>query len=88
MKWVFRLRSERRESETERSYQTSKLDRFVEQLVVDDALLGVGRLPGQLDAGFRHLANLKLPRLARHCGEHRTVNLDSPFVYRKIVFEK
>lgn len=57
------------------SHQTAKLDRLVEQLVVDDALFGVGRFPGQLDAGVCDPANFEFPRLAWDWGRHSAGNI-------------
>lgn len=47
-----------------RSHQTAKLDGLVEKFIVDDALFGVGRFPGQLNAGVGDPAHFKLPWLA------------------------
>lgn len=47
-------------------YQTAKLDRFVEEFIVDDAFFGVSRLPGQLYASICHPAHFKFARLTRH----------------------
>lgn len=39
---------------------------FITKLIANDPLFVEGWLPGQLDAGVRHLANLKLGWLSRN----------------------
>lgn len=46
-------------------YQAARLDRFVEEFIVDDAFFGVSGLPGQLDARICHPASFKFARLTR-----------------------
>lgn len=47
-------------------HQAAKLDRFVEELIVDDAFFGVSGLPAQLDARVSHPAHFEFARLTRH----------------------
>lgn len=68
----------KKKKRSKRSHQAAELDRFVEQLIVDDALLGVSRFPGQLDAGVCHSANFEFARLAGDWGGHdQTVSQDN-----------
>lgn len=72
--------------ESKRSYQTAKLDGFVEQLIVDNALLGVSRFPGQLDASVCNPTNFKLPWLAWDWKrQNQTVSQDS-LIYLLVVY--
>lgn len=67
--------------QTKRSYQAAKLDRFVEELIVDYFLFVVDRLPGQLYARVCHFTHFKLAWLARDCREQDKTHSNKTLAY-------